>query len=150
MQVQAAVSQAVAVIATNYENLSIMSDHGVVPNLARHAPTTDDSLRRCLAAAIAECCKFKNNATEFGRRKAVSPLCSYLTSECPAVHCAAAKALAALSSDPRNCITMHQCGVVPYLINMIGSLDNELQKAAAGVMQNIRKLALQVEKVRLY
>ncbi len=110
---------------------------------------TDDALRTCLASAIAECCKYKNNSTEFGRRKAVSPLCCYLASEDPLVHRAAAKALAALSADPRNCITMHQCGVVPYLINMIGSLDNELQRAAAGVMYNIRKLALATEKVRL-
>ncbi|ODM98597.1 Armadillo repeat-containing protein 4 [Orchesella cincta] len=149
MMVQAAVSQAVAVIATNDENLGIMSDHGVVQNLAKLAPTTDDQLRRCLASAIAECCNYKNNSTDFGRRKAVSPLCCYLTSEDTLVHRAAAKALAALSSDARNCITMHQCGVVPYLINMIGSLDNELQRAAAGVMHNIRKLALATEKVRL-
>ena len=39
MQVQAATSQAVAVIATNSENLAIMSDHGVVRNLSRLTPT---------------------------------------------------------------------------------------------------------------
>lgn len=177
-------SQAVAMIAKNNENLAIMSDHvsrpdlsqlrsfdwlhieakitankyvhilyifpqGVVQYLARLAPTTDDMLRQSLASAIAECCKYKHNASEFGRRKAVSPLCSYLTSEDPLVHRAAAQALSELSVDHRNCITMHQCGVVPYLINMIGSLDGELQKAAAGVMFNIRQLALSVEKVRL-
>jgi len=147
--VQAAVSQAVGVIAKNNENLAIMSDHGVVQYLARLTPTKDDMLRQSVASAIAECCKYKHNATDFGRRKAVSPLCSYLTSEDPLVHRAAAQALAALSVDHRNCITMHQCGVVPYLINMIGSLDQDLQKAAAGVMFNIRKLALSVEKVRL-
>jgi hypothetical protein len=147
--VQAAVSQAVAVIAKDAENLAIMSDHGVVQHLARLAPTTDDSLRQCVASAIAECCKYKSNASEFGKMKAVSPLCSYLASEDPLVHRGAAQALAELSADHRNCITMHQCGVVPYLINMIGSLDLDLQKAAAGVMFNIRKLALAVEKVRL-
>ncbi len=42
----------------------------------------------------------------------MSPICSYLQSEDTQVHRAAARALAALSTDPRNCITMHQCGVV--------------------------------------
>ncbi len=39
MMVQAAVCQAVSVVARNDENLGIMSDHGVVQNLARLAPT---------------------------------------------------------------------------------------------------------------
>ena len=82
-------------------------------------------MRRCIAEAIAECCKWKNNSGEFGRRKAVSPICSYLQSEDTQVHRAAARALAALSTDPRNCITMHQCGVVDvrififHIVNMV-------------------------------
>lgn len=39
IKVQAAASQAVSVIARNDENLGIMSDHGVVQNLAKLAPT---------------------------------------------------------------------------------------------------------------
>jgi HEAT repeat protein len=148
-EVQGAVSQAVSVIAQNQENLAIMSDHGVVQFLAKLASTTDNMLRRCVATAIAECCNWKNNSAEFGSRRAVSPICMYLTADDPLVHTAASRALAALSSDPRNCITMHQCGVVPYLINMIGSLDADLQNAAAQTMYNIRKLALATEKVRL-
>jgi len=112
IQVQAAVSQAVAVIALNNENLAIMSDHGVCQHLARLSPTRNDFLRRNVAEAISECCKWKSNAEDFGKRKAVSPICLYLQSEDVLVHRAAAKALAALSKDPRNCITMHQCGVV--------------------------------------
>lgn len=112
IQVQAAVAQAVAVIALNMENLAIMSDHGVCSHLARLSPTRNDFLRRHVAEAIAECCKWKSNAEDFGKRKAVSPICLYLQSEDPHVHRAAARALAALSKDPRNCITMHQCGVV--------------------------------------
>jgi hypothetical protein len=46
IQVQAAVSQAVAVIAQNQENLAIMSDHGAVQFLARLAPT----VRKCLTS----------------------------------------------------------------------------------------------------
>ncbi|CAG7823011.1 unnamed protein product [Allacma fusca] len=152
IEVQAAVSQAIAAIAVNVENLAIMTDHGVVQYLARLAPTPrgdNDLLRRCLATAIAECCKLDRNSGEFGRRKAVSPICSYLSSSDPLVHRAAAKALCALSSDARNCITIHQCGVVPYLIKMSGSLDEELRNSAAGVMANIRNLALSTERVRL-
>ena len=39
VEVQAAVSQAIASIAVNLDNLAIMTDHGVVKYLARLAPT---------------------------------------------------------------------------------------------------------------
>ena len=44
LEVQAAVAQAVAVIARNQENLAIMSDHGVVQYLAKLAST----VRMCI------------------------------------------------------------------------------------------------------
>jgi len=109
----------------------------------------DDELRECLATAIARCCPWKDNCSEFGQLKAVAPVCGYLSSPSPKVHRAAAKALHALSADSRNCVTIHQCGVVPSLISMSGSLDEELRYAVAGIMSNIRKLALSAEKIRL-
>ncbi|CAL8113505.1 unnamed protein product [Orchesella dallaii] len=152
VEVRSAVAYAIGCIARNPDNLAIMSDHAVVQYLARLAPTPtakDDELRECLATAIARCCPWKDNCSEFGKLKAVAPICGYLSSPSPKVHRAAAKALHALSADSRNCVTIHQCGVVPSLISMSGSLDEELRYAVAGIMSNIRKLALSAEKIRL-
>ena len=55
---------------------------------------------------------------------------------------ATANALSQLSTDPDNCITMHNNDVVRYLIPMIGSTDVALQEAAAQCTFNIRRLAL--------
>lgn len=70
--------------------------------------TTDDSLRKNLAAAIASCATFGNNTQELGRLRTVTPIVSYMTSDDPEVHRTTAMALEKLSTDPQNCITMHQ------------------------------------------
>ena len=78
------------------------------------------------------------------------------------MHRATARALNELSVDPKNCVTMHQSGVVrPLLgesvyymtssvlmvIDMVGSDDIVLQEAAASCLGNIRRLALANEKI---
>lgn len=87
------------------------------------------------------------------------------------VHRTTAMALQRLSVDPQNCITMHQViwsvvieskslivnfrlthyqsGVVPFLLETVGSKDRELQEASAGCLQNIRELALRAEEFKL-
>ena len=92
----------------------------------------------------------------------------------PKVHRTTAMALQRLSEDPQNCITMHQVccksimlklfvqlviiddmfliifnfqsGVVPFLLETVGSTDRELQEASAGCLKNIRELALRAEE----
>lgn len=39
-----------------------------------------------------------------------------------------------------------QSGVVPFLLETVGSSDKELQEASAGCLQNIRELALRAEE----
>lgn len=70
--------------------------------------TTEDLLRKNLAAAIASCATFGNNTQELGRLRTVTPIVSYMTSDDPEVHRTTAMALEKLSVDPQNCITMHQ------------------------------------------
>lgn len=72
----------------------------------------DNKLRRYLAEAIARCCTWGSNCVSFGDAGVVAPLVSYLRSKDPLVHQATARALFELSKDPRNCITMHEHGVV--------------------------------------
>lgn len=72
----------------------------------------DDKLRRYLAEAIARCCTWGSNCVSFGDAGVVAPLVRYLRSKDPLVHQATARALFELSKDPRNCITMHEHGVV--------------------------------------
>lgn len=147
-EVLASVCAAIANIAKDEENLAVITDHGVVPMLARLTNTNDDKLRRHLAEAIARCCNWGNNRVAFGREGAVAPLVRYLKSNDENVHRSTARALFQLSKHPENCITMHEAGVVQPLMKMVGSSDEDLQEAAAGCIGNIRRLALANEKAR--
>ncbi|XP_061096600.1 outer dynein arm-docking complex subunit 2 [Conger conger] len=147
-EVLASVCAAIAKIAKDEENLAVITDHGVVPMLAKLTNTTDDRLRRHLAEAIARCCMWGSNKVSFGEAGAVAPLVRYLKSQDAAVHRATAQALFQLSKDPDNCITMHEHGVVKLLLAMMGSTDEVLQEAAAGCVANIRRLAMANEKAR--
>ncbi|XP_015772686.1 PREDICTED: armadillo repeat-containing protein 4-like [Acropora digitifera] len=111
-EVLASVCAAIANIAKDEENLAVITDHGVVPMLAKLATTTDDRLRQYLAESIARCCTWGNNRVSFGRAGAVPPLVNYLKSKNPDVHRATARALHQLSRDPDNCISMHNSDVV--------------------------------------
>ena len=46
---------------------------------------------------------------------------SYLTTSDLEVHRSTSVALFQLSKDPWNCVTMHQNGVVPHLLRLIGT-----------------------------
>lgn len=142
IEVLASVCAAVANIAKDDENLAVMTDYGVVPMLGRLTPTTDDRLRRHLAAAISQCSVWGQNRVSFGEADAVAPLVKYLRSEDEQVHRTTATALWQLSQHPDNCITMHEAGVVKPLIGLVGSADEQLQEAAAQCISNIRRLAL--------
>ena len=61
------------------------------------------------------------NRASFGQSGAVAPLVNYLTSSSVAVHRSTSVALYQLSKDPWNCVTMHQNGVVPHLLRLIGN-----------------------------
>ncbi|XP_065051590.1 outer dynein arm-docking complex subunit 2-like isoform X3 [Rhopilema esculentum] len=147
-EVLASVCAAIANIAKDEENLAVITDHGVVPMLARLTNTADDKLRHHLAEAIARCCTWGNNRVAFGQAGAVAPLVHYLKSKSANVHRSTAKALFQLSRDPDNCIAMHNNGVVKPLLAMVGASDDVLQEAAAGCLANIRKLALANEKAK--
>ncbi|KAG8226088.1 hypothetical protein J437_LFUL006395 [Ladona fulva] len=167
-RVLAAVCAALSIIAIDRENLAVITDHGVVPLLSDLVLTanlymsiygvekittfqgklSDDRLRQHLAEAVANCCQWGNNCREFGRLGAITPLVAYMASSDPLVHRSTAHALHSLSNDAFNCVTMHQSGVVPYLLETIGSEDEKLQESSAGCLSNIRKLALSAEKYK--
>ncbi|RKO94469.1 armadillo-type protein [Blyttiomyces helicus] len=138
-EVLASVCAAIANIAKDEENLAVITDHGVVPMLAKLTNTRNDKLRKHLAEAIARCCHWGNNRVAFGTAGAVAPLVKYLRSPDDQVHRSTARALHQLSMDPDNCITMHENGVVQLLLGMVGSSDPALQEAAAGTIGNIRR-----------
>lgn len=147
--VLSAICASIATIAKDKENLAVLSDHKVIYMLADLVYTTDDLLRENLAAAIASCASYGNNTQELGRLRTVTPIVGYMVSNNPRVHRTTAMALQKLSTDPQNCITMHQSGVVPFLLDTVGSTDRELQEASAACLQNIRELALRAEDYSL-
>ena len=77
----------------------MITDHGVVPMLAKLTNTRSDKLRQHLAEAIARCCRWGNNRVAFGTAGAVAPLVKYLRSVDEEVHRATARALHQLSMD---------------------------------------------------
>lgn len=87
---------------------------------------------------------FLNNYIFYSSRLgAITPLVQYMADEDPKVHTTTALALYHLSKNPFNCITMHESGVVAFLLRAVSSTDWKLQEAAAGCLANIRKLALE-------
>ncbi|XP_029955418.1 armadillo repeat-containing protein 4 [Salarias fasciatus] len=147
-EVLASICSVITKIAKDEENLAVLTDHGVVPLLARLTATTDDGLRGPLAEAIGHCCRWSSNRADFGEAGAVAPLVHFLRSKDSAVRRSTAMALHQLSKDPLNIITMHEKGVVKPLIVIMASEDEELQEAAAGCVRNIRMLALANMKSR--
>ncbi|KAG5899923.1 hypothetical protein JTB14_002474 [Gonioctena quinquepunctata] len=147
--VLASVCAAIAEVAKDIENLAVITDHGVVGMLVDLVNTEDVKLRQHLASAIAYCCAWSSNCKMFGRLGAITPLVQYMADGDPDVHRTTALALYHLSKNPFNCITMHESGVVPFLLKAVSSTDYKLQEAAAGCLANIRKLALEAETVHL-
>ncbi|CAN9506522.1 unnamed protein product [Ophioblennius macclurei] len=148
-EVLASICTVITKIAKDEENLAVLTDHGVVPLLAKLTDTTDDRLRGHLAEAIGHCCRLGSNRADFGKAGAVAPLVNFLKSNDSAVQRSTVIALYQLSKDPNNLITMHEKGVVKPLIGIMASCDEELQEAAAGCVRNIRLLALASMKTRL-
>ncbi|CAG5895551.1 unnamed protein product [Menidia menidia] len=149
-EVLASICAAIAKIAKDKENLAVLTDHGVVPLLAKLTNTTDDWLRRSLAEAIGHCCIWGSNRASFGEAGAVAPLVDYLKSKDSSVYQSTAMALYQLSKDPNNCITMQEKGVVKPLIQIMGSDIEVLQEAAAGCVRDIRLLAQANKKACLF
>jgi hypothetical protein len=142
IEVLAGVCAAIAKIAKDEENLAVITDHGVIPMLAKLTHTKEDRLRKTLAEAIANCCPWGTNRSAFANAKAVGPLVRFLKSSDVHVHRATAAALFQLSVNPNNCAQMHDNGAVALLLDLIGRGDEVLQEAAAGTLANIRRLAL--------
>lgn len=146
--VLSATCAAIATIAKDKENLAVLTDHRVIYRLADLVDTEDDMLRENLAAAIASCAPYGTNTKELGVLRTVTPIVGYMVSDNPMVHRTTAMALQRLSEDAQNCITMHQSGVVPFLLETVGSKDKELQEASAKCLRNIRVLALRAEEIK--
>jgi hypothetical protein len=84
---------------TTEQNISIMSEYGVVRLLSNLVNTPSDGVRRTLALAIARCAPGGTNRQEFGERGAIGPLVGMLRSKDALVHRAVATAMQQLSDD---------------------------------------------------
>lgn len=96
-------------MATDKENLAIITELGVVPLIADLCKKENEFLTTQLALAVAGCCLWKNNCHQFGQLGVVPPLVQNLRNATSVTATTAGvKALCALSSDPFNCIVMHR------------------------------------------
>lgn len=141
----AATCALIAEVAKDSYNLAILTDYQVIPLLAQLVTTADDLLQEYVASAIASCCSHGRNTQQLGELRTVAPIVRFLAGTNKRVQRTAAMALEQLSADPLNCVTMHQCGVVAFLIESIESDNKDLQNAAAKCLQNVRSLSLEAE-----
>ncbi|CAB3367338.1 Hypothetical predicted protein [Cloeon dipterum] len=128
------------------DNLGIITDYGVVERLASLVTTEDPTLRSHLSTAIAHCAVYGSNCRKFGLLGIVPTLVDYMTCSNLGVLRATANALYKLSTEPYNCICMFDSGVVPHLLQTIGSSDEHLQESSAGCLSNIRRMALAAQQ----
>ncbi|KAJ3333078.1 Armadillo repeat-containing protein 4 [Blyttiomyces sp. JEL0837] len=89
-EVLASVCAAIANIAKDEENLAVITDHGVVPMLAKLTNTRIDKLRKHLAEAIARCCHWADNCITMHEHGVVQLLLGMVGSSDPALQEAAA------------------------------------------------------------
>lgn len=136
-------------IAKDESNLVILTEYDVIPRLAKLVYNKDEHLQEHVAAAIASCSTYGTNTQQLGELRTITPIVRYMASTNKNLQRTASMALESLSSDPFNCVTMHQNGVVPFLLEAIGSTDRVLQTAAANCLKNIRELALAAEEASL-
>jgi len=138
----------IGVIALDEENLSVLTDYGVVPALARNTNTPNKVLMSALSFAIGRCCLRWQNRKAFGKNDCVANMVSYLKHKDQNVNKRVSVALYELSRYAPNAITIHESGGVMLLLPLIGSEDEEVAEAAAGCTSNIRKIALANDKWR--
>jgi len=132
----------IGVIALDEENLSVLTDYGVVPALARNTNTPNKVLMSALSFAIGRCCLRWQNRSAFGKNDCVANMVSYLKHKDQNVNKRVSVALYELSRYAANAITIHESGGVMLLLPLIGDDDEEVQEAAAGCVNNLRKIAL--------
>lgn len=97
----------------------------------------NEFLQEHLASAIANCCSWGKNCFEFGRLGAVSPLVDFLHNGNDRVQCTTIEALSHLSTDPFNCITLHQSGVVP--VSSLYQFSHLTLTTGCRILQNMDK-----------
>ncbi|KAG1714330.1 Armadillo repeat-containing protein 4 [Nymphon striatum] len=139
-QVQTSVCYAIAAIAQDRDNVTVMTDHNVVPSLSSIIVTKDPELQKAVTTAIAKCC-LPENRSSFGDNNTVtSNLATSLQSSDEGLRNVSVEALSKLSYHPPNCIRLLKLHVVPHLIKMIESHTDQVQENAANCLRNLRKL----------
>lgn len=144
-----AICALIAEIALDDYNVAILTDYNVIRKLANLVQTKDEALQETLAAAIASCAPYGTNTQLLGELRTVTPIVRFMAGTNAKVHRTTAMALEKLSADPLNCVTMHQDGVVPFLLECVGSRDEILQRASTNCLNNLRRLALDADMALL-
>ncbi|XP_014247105.1 armadillo repeat-containing protein gudu-like isoform X1 [Cimex lectularius] len=142
--------ETLAKVAMNPENLGILTQMGIVPKICELVNVQSDVLRESLGVVIAGVASDPKDSFELGRLGCIKPLVQFLGSSNIQVVISAAYALWKLSYDPINCISLHQAGVVPFLIQCVKSENKSLQEAAGGCLYNIRNLAHDTEEMKCF
>ncbi|KAL0230268.1 hypothetical protein PCE1_003829 [Barthelona sp. PCE] len=130
---------ALAKVASNMENLLVITEDGVVPLLAALCNTKNNKVRQHLCASIASVCNLPTNRVVFGQIAVIPHLVEYLKCDDVKVHLTCVEAISQLAKCASNAHELHRAGAVPYLVKLIGSASTKLQEHAADAVGFMRR-----------
>lgn len=135
-----------AEIATDLENLNVLTHFELIPLLTRLFNSKNDQVQENLSHLIAKSCFLEANTKELTRSGALSMLIKYLQSPKISVQKSAVIALSEMSKNPFNCVTIKDSGIDNLLKKYIETYDDlEMQTRAANTLKNIRTFCFQAE-----
>mmetsp|Transcript_46975 Transcript_46975/g.121272 ORF Transcript_46975/g.121272 Transcript_46975/m.121272 type:complete len:213 (+) Transcript_46975:432-1070(+) len=140
--VQSNVCAAIANVAKAEYALAVLSEQGVLPELASLCSTCTVKVRKNLACAISQCCSYGDNRAVFGELGGVAPLVDFLDTSSADTLRASVLAMLQLSEDPQNAVTLRKRGVVTKLVGLLAADDRSLQDMAAATLSNVRAITL--------
>ncbi len=140
-ETQIAALDTIAQMARDQNTLAIMSDLGVIEGISRILTAAySEGLKISVSRAVAACSYYGDNAKYLGEANCVPKLADFVRSKKRELRDAAVRALYGVSHEPENVARIWEAQICDILTEAAGSIDRQVQQAAAGTITNIRRL----------
>ncbi|CAF1513769.1 unnamed protein product [Rotaria magnacalcarata] len=130
----------IAEIVKDEYNLKILTDLGIVLKISQLNYLDYAQLRKPFCDALANLSDLPKNQEQLGNRRVVIALKHYLQEQDPELYKPLTKVIYDLSRVPSNCGILHEVGIAPNLLKLIGDDDLIVQEKAANAIRNMRRL----------
>ncbi|CAF4251461.1 unnamed protein product [Rotaria socialis] len=130
----------IAEIVKDEYNLKILTDLGIVSKISQLNYLDCAQLRKPFCDALANLSDLPKNQEQLGNRRIAIALKHYLQEQDPELNKPLTKVIYDLSRVPSNCGILHDVGIAPNLLKLIGDDDLIVQEKAANAIRNMRRL----------